>query len=110
MIVLAKGNLVLRGVQVQSPTEALTVVLVSGQNVFFETAATNHINILAPSAEITCGARVEVFGTVAAAGIQADGRTPGGFFRYREAQDPTRPEHQLFYKIRADEKDSFWHE
>jgi len=111
MIVLEQGNLVIRGgIQIVSPNEALTIVVVNGSNVFFESQGSVHINIVAPKAELNHAAKIDLSGSLCLGGINPDPRTVGGYIRFREAQDPTFPGYMNFYKIHLDEKDTFWHE
>jgi hypothetical protein len=110
MIILDQGNLTLRGVQMQSPEEALTIVLRQGTSVQFETPQLNQVNILAPRANLSYSVPAEVLGTVALNSILPDARTAGGYFRFREDQDPTRPGYFRFYKARIHDQDTFWHE
>lgn len=110
MVILAEGNLVLRGVQMQSPKEALTLVLDKGTLVKFETPIQNQLNIVAPKAELDYGSKMDLLGTLCLGTVRPDERTSGGFLRYRQEQDPTTDESQAFTKIRINNRDTFWHE
>ncbi|MBI3039794.1 hypothetical protein HYY75_12245 [bacterium] len=110
MIILDQGNLTLRGVELLSPKEALTVVLVNGDKVFFETPNMNQVNIVAPRAEVVYGSVVDFWGSLAVGSIQADSRTQGGYIRYREANDPTKENYSNFYKTFVADQDTFWYE
>ena len=110
MIVLDQGNLVLRGVVVASPIEALTVVLVKGRNVLFENSASNHVHIYAPHADVRAQAKIDLFGSLAAGDLDPAACCQGGTLRYREATDPTRSSSLAFTKIKIDDRDTMWHE
>lgn len=110
LIVLDEGNLALRGVQMEAPGDALTIVPMNASTVTVENTLPNHVNILAPKANLTCQARLDLTGTVAVGDLPPDPRSAGGVIRYREIQDPTRAGYQSFYKIHIDDRDSVWHE
>ncbi|MBF0498543.1 MAG: hypothetical protein HQM09_00285 [Candidatus Riflebacteria bacterium] len=110
MIILEDGNVVLRGVVMQSPTEALTVIAPRASSVRVDTDKPDHINIYAPQAQFSASARIDLLGTLAVGGLDADPRSQGGILRYREAQDPTASGYFAFYKSCIDDKDTSWHE
>lgn len=110
LIVLDEGNLVLRGVQMAVPGDALTIVPMNGSTVTIENTIPNHVNILAPKADLACQARIDLTGTVAVGNLSPDPRSAGGVIRYREIQDPTQSGYQAFYKVHIDDQDSVWHE
>ncbi|MFZ2956758.1 MAG: hypothetical protein WA705_07715 [Candidatus Ozemobacteraceae bacterium] len=110
MIILEEGNLVLRGIEIQNPTEALSVIAPRATSVRVDTPNPNHLNIYAPQAEFSAGARVDLLGTLAVGGLEANPRSQGGVLRYREAQDPTRQGYFSFYKSCIDDRDTVWHE
>jgi hypothetical protein len=110
MIILEEGNLVLRGVQMQSPTEALTIVLAKGKKVRCETPAQNQVNVVAPEADLESDAKIDIMGTLCLGTLRPDERSPGGFLRYRAEQDPTKDSSRAFLKIYLLNRDSFWHE
>jgi len=110
MIILEEGNLILRGVKISSPDDALTVIVKSGTKVLFENALPNQINIAAPKAQISVMDQFHLCGTLAVAGIASQADFPGGIVQYRESQDPTQASSLKFAKIRINEWDSFWHE
>ncbi|HNW34053.1 MAG TPA: hypothetical protein PKM25_03920 [Candidatus Ozemobacteraceae bacterium] len=109
-IVLDEGDLSLRGVQMTTPADALTVVLLNGSHVAIENALPNQLNVLAPKAELSCQARMDLTGTLAIGNLPPDSRSAGGVIRYREIQDPTQSGYQRFYKIHIADRDSSWHE
>lgn len=110
LVVLDEGNVALRGVQMTEPGDALTIVAVNGSTVSVENTLPNHVNILAPRADLTAQARIDLTGTVAVGNLPPDPRSAGGVLRYRQMQDPTQTGYQAFYKIHIDERDSVWHE
>lgn len=110
MIVLDQGNLVLRGVVLADPAEALTVVLVKGRSVVFENGNPNHLHIFAPHAEVRAQAKIDLFGTLAAGDLDPAACAQGGNLWFREATDPMRASSLVFTKIKIDDKDTVWHE
>ncbi len=110
LIVLDEGGVALRGVQIAVPDDALTIVAVNGSTVSVENTLPNHVNILAPKADLTAQARIDLTGTVAVGNFPPDPRSAGGVIRYRQIQDPTQAGYQAFYKIHIDDRDSVWHE
>jgi len=110
MIILENGNLTCRGAVLLSTDECLTIVVARGSSVNFETPQMNQVNILAPQAELGYGSRAELYGTLCLRSLTPDERTSGGNIRFREDQDPTKPDYLKFYKIRIDDHDTFWHE
>jgi hypothetical protein len=110
MIVLEQGNLVLGGVVVTDPQEALSIVLVRGRTITFASGQPNHVHLFAPGAEVTAQAPIQVFGSLAASDISPTGCTQGGTLRFREATDPSRPSALAFTKIHIEPQDSIWHE
>ncbi|NLI77638.1 MAG: hypothetical protein GX442_14520 [Candidatus Riflebacteria bacterium] len=110
MIVLEQGNLVLGGVVVTNPAEALSVVLVKGRTVVFASGQPNHLHIFAPGAEVNANAPLQLFGSLAAGDLSPSGCIQGGTIRFREATDPARPSSLAFTKIRVDDQDTMWHE
>ncbi|EKD82725.1 MAG: hypothetical protein ACD_39C01133G0001 [uncultured bacterium] len=110
MIILEQGNLVLRGISCSSPGEALTVVMAGNGSVSFSSTQPNHINIVAPDAELGYGSKFDMFGSLCVGSIYADHRFQGGTLRFRPGQDPTNSGYDRFYKVFIDPKDSFWNE
>lgn len=110
LVVLDEGNIALRGVQMAVSGDALTIVAVNGSTVSVENSLPNHVNILAPKADLAGQARIDLTGTVAVANLPPDPRSAGGAIRYRQIQDPTQAGYQAFYKIHVDDRDSVWHE
>ncbi len=110
MIILKEGNLILRGVQMKSANDTLTIVLQNGGTVSFESSAPNQLNVAAPRAELKASAKFDLCGTLAVSDVPADSRFPGGAIRFRQSQDPTKPSYYNFYKIFVEKKDSFWYE
>jgi len=110
LILLEQGNVTLRGVQLLSSSEALTIIAPEANSVRVVNAISQQVNVVAPMAEFVCDDKLDWFGTLSVSSIQANPRNPGGVLRFRETQDPTRPESLSFAKIHIDESDSFWHE
>ena len=110
MIILEQGNLVLRGISCSSPGEALTVVMAGNGSVSFSSTQPNHLNIVAPDAELGYGSKFDMFGSLCVGSIYADHRFQGGTLRFRPGQDPTNSGYDRFYKVFIDPKDSFWNE
>jgi len=109
-IVLDEGDLSLRGIQMTTPGDGMTIVLMNGSHVTIENTLQNQVNILAPKAELSCQARMDLTGTLAIGNLPPDSRSAGGVIQYREIQDPTQPGYQLFYRIHIDDRDAVWHE
>jgi hypothetical protein len=110
LIMLEEGNLVLREVVMNDVSENLTVALVKGTSVQFETPKRNQVNIVAPNAELAPGFAANLFGSLCLHAVPPNSRSPGGNLYYREDQDPTQNGYFSFYKVRIDDKDTFWHE
>lgn len=110
MIILEKGNLILRGVSIKNSPDALTVVLKTGNSVSVQSPLSNHVNIYAPEAEFSASSRVDLSGTISVRSFRAGIDSQGGVIRYREIQDPTRDSYSDFYSIGIDDKDTYWHE
>lgn len=109
MIILDQGNLVLRGVRVHAPVEALTVVLPTGGDVSFENSLPNQVNIVAPASQLHAAAPFSLCGTLAIGGISTSDSFPGGSVFFRESQDPTGTGYGRYYVIDLSESDSSWH-
>jgi hypothetical protein len=110
MVILENGNLMIRGIKCSNEKEALTIVAPSARTVSFPTATENHLNLVAPEAELSYGSRINLLGTLCIGSIFADHRFQGGAIRFRTDQDPANPGYQKFYKVYLDEVDSYWHE
>lgn len=109
-IVLENGNMVLRGIRCSSPDQALTLVLRGSGSVSFASTQPNHVNLIAPEAELAYGSKFEIFGTLCVGSVYADHRFQGGTVRYRTGQDPTTPGYDKFYRVFIDPQDSYWNE
>ncbi|PKL42350.1 MAG: hypothetical protein CVV41_14515 [Candidatus Riflebacteria bacterium HGW-Riflebacteria-1] len=110
MIILEQGSLVLRGISCSSPDEALTVVMAGTGSVSFTSTQANHVNIVAPGAELGYGSKFDIYGSLCVGSIYADHRFQGGTLRFRTGQDPTTSGYERYYKVFIDPKDSFWNE
>jgi len=110
MIILQQGNLVLRGISCISPAEALTLVLAGTGSVSFSSTQPNHVNVVAPNAELGYGSKFDMYGSLCVGSIYADHRFQGGTVRFRPGQDPTTTGYNRYYKVFIDPKDSFWNE
>lgn len=110
MIILERGNLVLRGISCKSSDEALTIVAKEARSVTFSSIQANHVNIVAPAAELSYGSRIDMLGNLCVSSIFADQRFQGGALRFRSNQDPTGKGYQKFYKTYLEEQDSYWNE
>ncbi len=110
LILLEQGNVTLRGVQLLASSEALTIIAPAANSVRVTNAAPQQVNVVAPLAEFVSDDKLDWFGCLSVSSIQPNPRNPGGVIRFREAQDPTRPESLSFAKVHIDESDSFWHE
>ncbi len=110
MVVLDEGNVILRGATCSDPAEALTLVAPEADSVSFSSVQPNHLNLLAPKAELSYSSRIDLLGTLCIASIFADHRFQGGALRFRNAQDPINDSYLKFYKIHLEEQDSYWHE
>lgn len=110
MIILQQGNLVLRGINCDSPQEALTIIMTSNGSISFSSTQPNHVNIVAPEAELAYGSKFDIYGSLCVASIYADHRFQGGTLRFRPGQDPTTAGYDRYYKVFIDPKDSFWNE
>ncbi len=108
MIILQEGNLVLRGISCSRPSEALTIALKGTGSVSFSSTQPNHLNLIAPDAELSYGSKFEMFGSLCVGSIYADHRFQGGILRFRSGQDPQEQGYDRFYKIFVDPKDSYW--
>jgi hypothetical protein len=108
LVLLDQGNLVLRGVSLSSPNEALSVALREGTSVSVQSPAPNILNILAPRADLSCQAPATICGTVAVSGLTADPRFPGGTIHYRQSQNPSDPQSRSYAKAFIDDHDAFW--
>jgi hypothetical protein len=110
MIILEQGNLLLRGIKCISPNEALTVVVAGTGSVSFSSTQPNHVNVVAPDAELGYGSKFDMYGSLCVGSIYADHRFQGGVLRFRRGQDPTTAGYDRYYKVFIDPKDSFWNE
>lgn len=110
IILLKQGNLVLRGITCTSPDEALTVALAGNGSVSFSSTQPNHVNIVAPNAELGYGSKFDIYGSLCVGSIYADHRFQGGTVRFRPGQDPTTSGYNRYYKVFIDPRDSFWNE
>jgi len=110
MIILEKGNIVLRGISCSSPGEAIAVVMTGTGSISFSSTQANKVNIVAPGAELSYGSKFDMFGSLCVGSIYADHRFQGGTLRFRPGQDPTNSGYDRFYKVFIDPKDSFWNE
>ncbi len=110
IIVIESGNLVLRGISCAAADQALTVVLRGSGSVSFASTQPNHVNLIAPDAELAYGSKFDLFGTLCVGSIYADHRFQGGMVRFRAGQDPTYSGYDRFYKVFVDPRDSYWNE
>ncbi|MDD3146260.1 MAG: hypothetical protein PHD82_03070 [Candidatus Riflebacteria bacterium] len=110
IIVLESGNLVLRGISCSSPDQALTILLRGNGSVSFASTQPNHVNLIAPDAELAYGSKFDLTGTLCVGSIYADHRFQGGTVRFRAGQDPIVSGYDRFYKVFVDPKDSYWNE
>jgi len=110
MIILDEGNVVFRGVSCANAAAALTVVLRGNGSVSFASTQPNHVNIVAPSAELSYGSKFDLYGTLCVGSIYADHRFQGGLVRFRNGQDPVNHGYDRYYCIFIDPKDSYWNE
>ncbi|GAB4267146.1 MAG: hypothetical protein Kow0029_01430 [Candidatus Rifleibacteriota bacterium] len=110
MLIVENGNLVFRGVKCASGKEALTIVAPAANSVTFSSIQPNHINLIAPNAELSYSSRLDMAGVLCINSIFADHRFQGGALRFRPEQDPTGSEYMNFYRHYLDETDSYWHE
>ncbi len=110
MIILEQGNLVLRGAVCDSAEEALTLVAPEADSVTFSSVQPNHLNLIAPKAELSYSSRIDLLGNLCLASIFADHRFQGGTLRFRQAQDPTGENYKQFYRPYLEEQDSYWNE
>lgn len=110
VIILENGNLVLRGISCSSSDQALTLVLRGTGSVSFASTQPNHVNLVAPDAELAYGSKFDLFGTLCVGSIYADHRFQGGTVRYRTGQDPTTSGYDRFYRVFVDPMDSYWNE
>lgn len=110
MIILDEGNVVLRGISCASADQALTVVLRGNGSVSFASTQPNHVNVVAPSAELSYGSKFDLYGSLCVGSIYADHRFQGGLVRFRAGQDPVNAGYDRYYSIFIDPKDSYWNE
>ena len=110
MIILEEGNLLLRGVKLSSPNDALTIILRRGTSVRFGNSLPNQVNVVALDGELSSAEQFELCGTLAVSRLSATSEFPGGTIHYRESQDPTRASHVKFLKVNIGEPGSVWHE
>jgi hypothetical protein len=110
VIILEQGNLALRGVLLTSPNEALTIALKAGTSVYFANTLPNHLNIIAPEAELAYGQKLTLFGNLCVKSIYVDKRFQGGNLFYRPETDPISPSFNSFYKVYVNSKDTYWNE
>lgn len=110
MIILEEGNVLLRGVTLASPDDALTIILRRGTSVRFENSLPNHVNVVALQGELSSTERFILCGTLAISRLSSTSEFPGGIVHYRESQDPTRALHAKFLKVNIAEPGLFWHE
>ncbi|MEW6709490.1 MAG: hypothetical protein AB1403_06660, partial [Candidatus Riflebacteria bacterium] len=101
---------ILRGATCSDPAEALTLVAPEADSVSFSSVQPNHLNLLAPKAELSYSSRIDLLGTLCVASIFADHRFQGGALRFRNSQDPINESYLKFYKTHLEEQDSYWHE
>ncbi|MGM0600317.1 MAG: hypothetical protein ACQETH_10945 [Candidatus Rifleibacteriota bacterium] len=110
MVILEQGNLVIRGLKSKTADESLTIVAPNATSVSFPGAQPAHVNLIAPSAELSYSSRLEIFGNLCVGSIFADHRFQGGTLKFRSDQDPTDSGYQNYYKTFLDKVDSYWHE
>ena len=110
MVLLDQGNLVIRGLKSKTANESLTIVAPNATSVSFPGTQPSHVNLIAPSAEMTYSSRLEIFGNLCVGSIFADHRFQGGTLKFRSDQDPTNSGYQNFYKTFLDKVDSYWNE
>lgn len=109
MIVLERGNLILRGVSLSNTTETLTVILAKGEDVFIGSQYPNYINVVAPNAKLHATDPFMLYGTLAVLDIPPVAGFLGGAIHYRESQDPTGSDYSRYYIIGISEGEYSWH-
>ncbi|MBF0545587.1 MAG: hypothetical protein HQM08_14185 [Candidatus Riflebacteria bacterium] len=109
-IILDYGDIDINGVQIQDSkvTESLTVVSLNAQAVTFEDTDYQHVNIIAPSADLKAYGKMNLYGFLEIGDIPPESVPKGGYIRYRETLDPTRSQYENFYKICIGENDEKW--
>ena len=90
--------------------QMLTIVLGGSGSVSFASTQPNHVNLIAPGAELAYGSKFDLFGTLCVGSIYADHRFQGGIARFRPGQDPTAAGYDRYYRVFVDPKDSYWNE
>lgn len=110
VIILEQGNLALRGVLLSTANEALTVVVKTGTNVYFSNTLPNHVNIIAPEAQLAYGQKFTLFGNLCIKSMYVDKRFQGGNIFFRRETDPINPNFDTFYKVYVNSKDTYWNE
>lgn len=108
MVILEQGNLILRGVSISAPSEALTVVLAKGEDVFIGSMHPNYVNVAAPFARLHATDPFILYGTLAVKEIPVT-TFPGGAIHYRESQNPTGLKYSDYYIIDISEREYPWH-
>jgi hypothetical protein len=110
MIILDQGNLTIRGVTSSKEFENLTLVLKDASSARFSSTQPAHLNLVAPTAELTYSSRLNMLGTMMVSSLYVDQRFQGGKIFYRENQDPTGENYNKFYKSYVSPEDSYWNE
>lgn len=109
-ILLDQGSIDLRGVLCNSANEALTIASTYGTNIYFSSNLPNHVNIIAPNAELSYSSKFILFGSLCAKNIYVDNRFQGGKIYFRPETAPDSSFSDSFYKVYVSTKDSYWNE
>ncbi|MFZ2955618.1 MAG: hypothetical protein WA705_01800 [Candidatus Ozemobacteraceae bacterium] len=110
LIVLERGSIRVRGAVLLPVYDALTIVAPTAETVTLDSEVSNQINIVAPKARLSAASRFTFYGTLDIGDIPEDGRSQGGYIRYREIQDPTGEEYEKFYRVCVADAETNWYQ
>ncbi|MBF0410021.1 MAG: hypothetical protein HQM10_21940 [Candidatus Riflebacteria bacterium] len=110
IIILDKGNVVVNGVKLQEskPFESLTVIAREARNITLEKNDFQHLNIIAPKADLKSFGKMNLYGFLEIGDIKPENAKEGGYIRFRETLDPTSASYKNFYKICISEDSNGW--
>ncbi len=109
-IILKRGNLGLRGALINNINEALTLVAEKASSVYFSNSLPNHLNVIAPEAELSYSQKFSLFGNLCVKSMYVDKRFQGGVVHYRTETDPTTSGYDSYYKVYVNAKDTYWND
>ncbi|MBF0405938.1 MAG: hypothetical protein HQM10_01185 [Candidatus Riflebacteria bacterium] len=110
MIILEKGDILIKGVEMKNNYQALTIIAPEAVSVLFDNDKPCQVNIVAPKADFMASGKPDISGILAVNFLSLDSRFNGGALKYRESQNPEYDKYYSFYKAWIDEKDELWFE